>query len=96
MKPEAILDCAGKAKRRRRFRLKQDFDAACQSGVALRLPPQSTMGCWLALVLLSTVVSLAQTTPVTLHLIGDSTMTYQPTCHLNLKTSRESPPARAK
>lgn len=60
MKPEAILDCAGKAQRRRRFRLKQDFDTACQSGVALRLPPQSKIAGWLAVTLLSVATTFAQ------------------------------------
>ena len=49
------MDCAGKAQRRRRFRTWHDGDwlvavadrcvtfAPCESGVALRLPPQSMM-----------------------------------------------------
>jgi len=60
MKPEAILDCAGKAQRRRCFRLKQDFDAACQSGVALRLPPQSKIASWLSAALFSVATTSAQ------------------------------------
>ena len=35
------LDCAGRAKRRRRFPTREPGDAFFQSGVALRLPPQS-------------------------------------------------------
>jgi len=37
--PKSILDCAGKAQRRRRFCIVGDWSS--QSGIALRLPPQS-------------------------------------------------------
>src|SRR5439155_12594962 len=44
-----FMECAGRAKRRRRFRMRKglrDLSArsACESGVALRLPPQSKIG----------------------------------------------------
>jgi hypothetical protein len=35
------LDCAGKAQRRQRFRVVNQSATCFQSGVALRLPPQS-------------------------------------------------------
>ena len=35
------MDCAGRAKRRRRFPTHEPGDTSFQSGVALRLPPQS-------------------------------------------------------
>jgi lysophospholipase L1-like esterase len=74
MKPEAILDCAGRAQRRRRFSSRKDLRVTCQSGVALRLPPQSKIVVWLAVALLSVVTIRAQSSPITLHMIGDSTM----------------------
>lgn len=84
MKSEAILDYAGKAQRRRRFCLKQDFNDACQkSGVALRLPPQSKIVGWFAVVLLSVITALAQTNSITLHTIGDSTMANKPVIPAN-------------
>ena len=36
-----VLDCAGRAERRRRFSTREPSDSDFQSGVALRLPPQS-------------------------------------------------------
>src|SRR5437870_3369109 len=44
-----FMECTGRAKRRRRFRMRKsgrDLGArpACESGVALRLPPQSKIG----------------------------------------------------
>ena len=78
------MDCAGKAQRRRRFCPLQDImNVACQSGVALRLPPQSKIVGWLALILLSVVTGLAQTNLVTVHMIGDSTMANKPVIPAN-------------
>jgi len=78
MKPEAFLEVAGRATRRRRFCLVRDLPAACQSGVTLRLPPQSKVVGWFAAVLLSGITAWAQTNPITLHMIGDSTMANKP------------------
>ncbi len=83
MKPKPILDCAGKAQRRRRFRALKDLSVACQSGVELRLPAQSKIVGWLAVVLLSVVTAVGQTNRITLHMIGDSTMANKPVIPAN-------------
>ena len=83
MKSKTVLDCAGRAQRRRRFCWLRDLNVAYQSGVALRLPPQSKIGLWLAVTLLTVVTAVAQTNPITLHMIGDSTMANKPVIPAN-------------
>ena len=78
MKPEMILDCG----------VEQSATplSVCKSGVLpgqkrrrrCALPVQSKMMLWFTVVWLTAVAIHAQTNPVTLHLIGDSTMADKP------------------
>ena len=77
------MDCAGRAQRRRRFCALQELFGAFQSGVALRLPPQSKMVLLFAAALLFAVVGPAQTNVLTIHMIGDSTMANKPVIPAN-------------
>ena len=78
MRTKTVLDCAASAQRRGHFGVLQRLRSVFQSGVALRLPPQSKTVGWFVTVLLSAVTAVAQTKPITLHMIGDSTMANKP------------------
>jgi DNA sulfur modification protein DndE len=83
MKPDAILDCAGKAQQQQRFSARKSIHPKFHGGGGLRLPPPSKTVAWLVVVLLSAVAALAQTNPITLHMIGDSTMANKPVIPAN-------------
>lgn len=83
MKPDVILNCTGRVQRRQRFSARKNICPKFQCGVGLRLPARSKIVGWFMVGLLSAVAALAQTNPITLHMIGDSTMANKPVIPAN-------------